>query len=289
MMQLPNDAYLQVDQEYASLRLFPEIDGARIVVRLKAWTQYHADKTEQFAVDLATNLKVGSAPDQSTMKTLTSLRSEELYYTNASPGPVQLVGHVSAAALREVEDLRNSGDLWIALVGLRGVTATGTPARLQQTPTGLSSSYRIRRGEWCEELEAVTDATYVDVLIPVTNDPELAIAAGRVRKARDLIRSGEFNACATELRQALEAVRAFYRTLDVYSAACQEPDKGKHTESQRYALVVQGMFNWLTTFIHDDKESIEGVDMDREQAVQAYGTIAGILHRLAREKASVTP
>jgi hypothetical protein len=257
-------------------------------VRLKVWIQYHADTTEQFAVDLSPNLMVGSTMGQAEMKTLSALRSEDLYYAGTSPGPAQFVGHVSAAALREFDELRNSGDLYIALAGPRGITATGTPARLQQTPTGSTASFRIRRREWCEELEGVTDAAYADILMPVTNDPELAIAAGRTRQARDLIRKGEFNACAAELRKAIEPVRAFYNTFSVNGAAL-ESARAQRTEAQRCAIVVQGMFNWLTTFIHDDEESIKDVDVDREQAVQALGTIAGILHRLAREKATVSP
>jgi hypothetical protein len=40
------------------------------------------------------------------------------------------------------------------------------------------------------ELGKVTGASYAEILIPVTGDPELSIAAGRVRKARALICGG---------------------------------------------------------------------------------------------------
>jgi hypothetical protein len=108
-----------------------------------------------------------------------------------------------------------------------------------------------------------------------------------VRKARALIRGGEFNAAAAELRQALDPVREFYRTLDVYSGASQKAPK-QRAESERLAVYVQSLYGWLTSYIHDDEESIKGCEMDRPTANQALGAVAGLLHRLAHDHATAS-
>lgn len=53
-------------------------------------------------------------------------------------------------------------------------------------------------------------------------------------------------------------------------------------------MYVQGLFSWLTSYIHDDEESIKGCQMDRPAANQALGAVAGLLHRLARDHATAS-
>jgi hypothetical protein len=107
-------------------------------------------------------------------------------------------------------------------------------------------------------------------------------------------------------------VREFYRTLDVYDGAVQKASK-QRTENERFAVYVQSLFGWLTSYIHDDEESIKGCEMDRpaanhwltsyihddEESIkgcemdrpaanQALGAVAGLLHRLAHDHAATS-
>lgn len=71
-------------------------------------------------------------------------------------------------------------------------------------------------------------------------------------------------------------------TLEVYDGALQKASK-QRTEDERFAVYVQSLFGWLTSYIHDDEESIKGCEMGRPTANQALGAVAGLLHRLAHD------
>jgi hypothetical protein len=271
-----------LEQAPTCLRLDPAFDGARITVELKAWVQ--GPEQDQIPVSVAATLLAGRSHNPSEMRTLTTLHPKRLIYTQASPTHLTLSGYVSARALREVEEERQSGNLWLVLADLKATTLQGTPARIFQAG-GSNLAVEVLAGQWAAELEKVSGASYAEILIPVTSDPQLSVAAGRVRKARSLIRGGEFNAATAELRQALDPVREFYRTRDVYSGASPKVSK-QRTENERFAVYVQSLFGWLTSYIHDDEESIKGCEMDRPTANQALAAVAGLLHRLAHDHAT---
>jgi hypothetical protein len=69
--------------------------------------------------------------------------------------------------------------------------------------------------EWTTRLEKVTATSSVDILIPVSDEVEVATAAGRLRTARQYIRDGSFKAVASELRQALDRAMAVNLLADV--------------------------------------------------------------------------
>jgi len=278
-LNLQDGSALRLDQAPECLILEPAFDGARIAVELNSWTQNVLE--DQNSAQLTATLLAGRSHNPNEMRALAALRSDGLAYTHASPTRLTLSGYASAQALREVEEKREGGDLWLVLADLKATTLSGTPPRLFEG-TGTNLAVKVHAGQWAAQLEKVTDASYAEILVPVTDDPELSIAAGRVRKARTLIRCGQFNAAASELRQALEPVRAFYKTLDIYSVAVGK-DATKRTENERFAIYVQGLFSWLASFVHDDEESIKGCEMDRATANQAIGAVAGLLHRLAHD------
>lgn len=281
---LPDGSALRLDQAPECLRLEPTFDGAHIAVEMMSWTQN--PRQDQISVVVTATLLVGRSHNPNEMRRLAALRSDGLVYNHASPARLTLAGHASAQALREVEEERAGGELWLVLANLKATALQGAPAIFFEG-TGTNLAVKVLAGQWAAELEKVTDASYVEILIPVTDDPEMSIAAGRVRKARALVRGGEFNAAAGELRQALEPVRAFYKTLDAYSAAVSKNPK-QRTENERFAMYVQGLYNWLTSYIHDDEESIKGCQMDRPAANQALAAVAGLLQRLARDHAAAS-
>lgn len=89
------------------------------------------------------------------------------------------------------------------------------------------------------------------------------------------------------MRQALDPAREFYRTLDICNGAVQKASR-QRTEDERFAMYVQSLYSWLTSYIHDDEESIKGREMDRPTANQALGAVAGLLHRLAHDHAAAS-
>ena len=283
-LNLPDGSALRLDQAPECLRLEPAFDGAQIAVELRSWTQN--PQQDQIAVLVSATLLVGRSHNPNEMRPLAALRSDGLVCNHASPTRLTLSGYASAQARREVEEKRVGGELWLVLADLKATASHGTPAKFSEG-IGTNLAVKVLAGQWAAELEKVTDASYVEILVPFTGDPEMSIAAGRVRKARALIRSDEFNAAAGELRQALEPVRAFYKTLDACSAAVPKGPK-QRTENERFAMYVQGLYSWLTSYVHDDEESIKGCQMDRPTANQALGAVAGLLHRFACDRAAAS-
>lgn len=248
-------------------------------MELRAWTQNAPQ--DQIPLHMTATLLVGRSTNPNEMRALTMLHPKRLIYTQASPTQLTLFGHASAQALREVEEERKSGNLWLVLADVMALTLHGTPAKFFQT-VASNLAVEVLAGQWAGELEKVTDASYVEIMIPVTSDPQLSVAVGRVRKARALIRSGEFSAAIGELRQALDPVREFYKTLSVNNGAVNKPAK-QRTIEERFAMYVQSLYSWLSSYTHDDEESIKGCEIDRPTANQALGAVAGLLHRLAHD------
>ena len=125
---------------------------------------------------------------------------QQLIQPNLTSTPLVLIGNVSAAALRAVEEYRQSGPL-SPVLDLRAQAVYGDPAALT-TSFGHGLSIGQPTEEWVTQLENVTAASYVDVSIPVTNDPELVTAAGRVREARAHIRGDRFETGTKSYRMA---------------------------------------------------------------------------------------
>ncbi len=275
---------LWLEQAPNCLRLNPAFDGARITVELRAWAQ--SAPQDQIPVRVTATLLAGRSSNPNEMRALTTLHPQRLISTQASPAQLKLSGYASAQALREVEEEREGGNLWLVLADVQAITLHGTPSRIFEA-AATNLAVEVLAGQWAAELEKATGASYVEILIPVTDNPQLSVAAGRVRKARALIRGGEFNAAASELRQALDPVREFYRTLEVHNGAVHKASR-QRTEDDRFAVYVQSLFGWLTSYIHDDEDSIKGCQMDRPTANQALGAVAGLLHRLARDHATAS-
>ncbi|MBC6463480.1 hypothetical protein [Actinomadura sp. HBU206391] len=205
-----------------------------------------------------------------------------LIAANPTPTQVVFVGHLSAHALREVEETRQGGSLWLALGELRATGLADEPVRLADF-SGTDMPIEVLSQEWTTQLEKVTAASHVEILVPVTDDTGLATASGRLRAARRYIRDGVFNAAAPELRQALEPVRLAYDTVTVAKAARAKSAR-ERSALERWALTVEDTYSLLIAFIHDDEEAISGAILDRALAVNLLGDVAGKVHRLAADR-----
>jgi hypothetical protein len=104
---------LWLDQAPQCLRLEPAFDGARITVELKAWAQ--SAPQDQIPVRVTATLLAGQSSNPSEMRALAMLSPKRLIYSQASPTQLTLSGSASAQALREVEEEREGGNLWLVL------------------------------------------------------------------------------------------------------------------------------------------------------------------------------
>ncbi|MHA6761443.1 hypothetical protein [Streptacidiphilus sp. PAMC 29251] len=257
----------------------PVLGGARIELTARNWTNQN---TEQLHLQLSATLLVGKSPNVN-LEELALVSVQRSVATNVSPGQATFVGHVSGQALQAVEELRAGGSLWLVLRGIRGTTVTGDPAGPVECTSASDLQVEILSQEWSIQLEKATQASYIDILVPITDDPELAKATGRLRTARAYIRDGVFNAVAGELRQALDAVRVAYDTKKLIPAVRDKKARDRSVP-ERWMLEVEDTYSHLSAFIHDDEEAIAGAVLNRPQAVELLANVAGKVHRLAADR-----
>ena len=275
---LPGGTVLYLEEASRGLRLYPALDGARLELTVKVWA---SQAVPQLSMQMSANLQASRRPHHDARR-IGPVRPTGLVTVNPSPTQVVFTGHVSAQGLREIEEMRHSNALWLTLTDLRLTGAVSEPAGLAEF-TGTDMPIEVLSEEWTTQLEKVTATSYVEILVPVTDDPEMATAAGRLRTARQYIRDGIYNAVASELRQALDAVRGAYDTKNV--ADTTRPKKARERSvPERWALTVEDTYSLLSAFIHDDEEAIAGAVLDRALAVNLLGDVAGKVHRLAADR-----
>lgn len=257
------------------------LGGARVEIRVTAWANVTPDPALA-GMSLAGNLqfRTGSAHQNPLM--LCAVSTEDLFSPGTHPNTVTLVGLVTDQALRELEEVRADGELSLSLDNPQVTWIEGTPPALRQV-TGSSLAFQVYAEPWAVEVEKVAASSYINIMVPVTDDEDLAVAVRRLRTARQHIGDGDFEAAAGELRKALEPVRAHYGVVAAFDAISKKPAKERSKE-ERWALRVQYLFNWLSAFEHDDSEAIKGCTMDRAEAMDALVDVAGKLHRVAADR-----
>ncbi|EST17912.1 hypothetical protein [Streptomyces roseochromogenus] len=277
-LNLPNGNTLWLEEAPKGLRLQPVLGGARLELSLRTWAN---QATPQTSLLLSATLLVGQNPSHD-LQELALVSVQQAVNVTVSPNQTVFVGHVSGQALLETEELRAGGALWLVLRRLRGISVGGDPVGFEFS-SGGDLAVEVFSEQWSTQMEKVSSASYIDVMVPITDDPELQKAAGRLRTARSYIRDGIFNAVAAELRQALDAVRVAY---DTRKQAPTIRDKKSRDRSvlERWMLEVEDIYSHLSAFIHDDEEAIAGAALDRAQAVELLANVAGKVHRLAADR-----
>jgi hypothetical protein len=150
-----------LEQAPNCLRLDPAFDGAQITVELKAWVQ--GPEQDQIPLSVAATLRAGRSHNPGEMRALTTLHPKRLIYTQASPTQLTLSGYASTRALREVEEERENGNLWLVLADVKATTVHGTPAKLFQS-VASNLAIEVHAGQWATELEKVSGASYAEIL-----------------------------------------------------------------------------------------------------------------------------
>ncbi|MGW7529098.1 hypothetical protein [Streptomyces sp. NPDC054783] len=224
---------------------------------------------------------MGKNPSQD-LRELALVSVQQAVGVTVSPSQTVFVGHVSSQALLETEELRAGGALWLVLRDLRGMSVGGDPVGFELS-SGGDLQVEVFSEQWSTQMEKVSAASYIDVMVPVTDDPELQKVAGRLRTARSYIRDGIVNAVAAELRQALDAVRVAHDTKKL-APAIRDKKSRDRSVSERWMLEVEDTYSHLSAFIHDNEEAIAGAALDRAQAVELLANVAGKVHRLAADR-----
>jgi len=166
----------------------------------------------------------------------------------------RFTGFISVEQLRAVEELRSGAEsIWVTLqVGATCVD--GDPATLVGGTGELT--FALSAGEWPQELDRVDAATYVEILIPVTSNPEHANAARRLRNARTLIQNDCAEEALAEARKALEFVRKAEGTLKIAQQAKDKTPRDRDLR-ERWAYLVEDIFSLLSGAAHDDQGTTE--------------------------------
>jgi hypothetical protein len=168
---------------------------------------------------------------------------------------------------REGKDLELRADLIFVQLG----AVDGRPAREHQL------TMRISHEEWAKSLAGLGAGAFVDVLVPITEVEGRATAARRLREAKQLIRSGNYEEAVGKARLALDAVR---EACDTVNAARNVPSTQQRFQEQRWAMLIQSAYQLFSGAQHDDSETTEHFTWTRADAVAAVATAAGLLARL---------
>jgi hypothetical protein len=157
----------------------------------------------------------------------------------------------------------------------------GEPGRLIEG-WGIET-FSIQSGEWAEALERVDAGSFVELLVPLPTNKQLANSVRRLRKARELMRSDKVEEALGEARKAVEKVRKTYGTGKL-AAAAGKKDARQHTKEERWAIYVESVFSLLSGAVHDDEGTTEHFVWTRAEADTLIMSVAGMLARLAEDE-----
>jgi hypothetical protein len=204
-------------------------------------------------------------------------RGRARHHPAQQAGEQTLTGFVSDTQVRAVEQMRVAGALWITLaLTLTWVSSVGDVPSTQRR--GGELRFDVPSGEWIEELERVDSATYVELLIPISDDARHATAAHRNRAARDHLRAGEIGAAVGEIRKPLDRIRKENRTGPIARAALGK-DRHDRDQDERWAVFTEALFDLLSGEAHDDPGTTEHFTWTRADAAVLTATVAGLLGR----------
>ncbi|MGH3261676.1 MAG: hypothetical protein ACRDNS_06755, partial [Trebonia sp.] len=190
-------------------------------------------------------------------------------------------GFVSDKALAELEEARQGGALRLELRA-QAQMVHGDPPRLASSAGVDSVTVTIPAGSWAEQLEKVTATSFLEILVPITDDKQVASATGHLRTARAYLAEGKVKAMPTELREALDAVREAYGTKNALKTAASKAARARSVY-ERWVMTVETAYSELSAFIHEDDAAVAGAEIDRPLAVALLAQVAGMVARLAAE------
>lgn len=258
-----------------ALRLWPAVGGAQIELSLSI--RRTTERKDASPCQISAAMLVGKSPSRD-RQLLTPLVAGHLVNPAQVATEFRFTGFISVEQLRAVEELRSGAEsIWVTLQ-IGATCVDGDPATLVGGTGELT--FALSAGEWLQELDRVDAATYVEILIPVTSNPEHANAARRLRNARTLIQNDCAEEALAEARKALEFVRKAEGTLNIAQQAKDKTPRDRDLR-ERWAYLVEDIFSLLSGAAHDDQGTTEHFKWTRADAVALVGSTAGLLGRLA--------
>ncbi|MFG2272475.1 hypothetical protein ACGFNY_22265 [Streptomyces chartreusis] len=179
------------------------------------------------------------------------------------------------AQIMGVEKARQGRDLELRanLTAVQLGTVDGWPGREHQL------TIRITHEEWAKALDNLNTGAFVDVLVPITDINERALAAQRLKEAKALIRNGDYEGAVGKARSVLDAVRPACNTEALYNQALTKKARVR-TQDERWAMLTQSAYALFSGAPHDDEGTTEHFTWTRADAIAAVATAAGLLARL---------
>ena len=280
-INLPDGGFLNLSEQAHPLRLYRAHGGAQLQLRIG----FASNKPIDSPLMVSAVLHAGGAGLHHELPELCRLTCQSLINPMPQTNPYVFSGFVSDQALAALEQARAGATLQLELRNLAAVIVDGTstPPRLHSAPTGPALAVTIPAGVWAEELERVTAASYLEILVPVTDDKEVASANAHLRTARAYLTEGKVKASPTEIRQALDAVRVAYGTQGALAAVLAKRARERSVE-ERMVMQVETAYSTLSAFIHEDDEAVAGAEVDRPLAIALLAQVAGLVARFAADR-----
>jgi hypothetical protein len=278
-INLPDGSFLNLTESAHPLQLYPAYGGAQLKLRIGI----AGNKETNNPVALTGILYAGRVVNyHQNLPELCRLTCEDLVTPHQATQAYTFTGFVTDKALAALEEARHGGALHLELRDLQARLVHGEPPRLTSAPSGSSVTVTIPAGTWAEELEKVSATAYLDVLVPITDDKEVASATAHLRTARDYLGEGKAKATPTEIRLALDKVCDAYGTKKALRAAAAKKPRDRSVY-ERWVMTVETAYSELSAFIHGDDEAVAGAEIDRPLAVALLAQVAGMVARLAAE------
>jgi hypothetical protein len=277
ILDLQTAGQIQFEVGRDAFRIYSGIGGGRIEVSMRITRQ--DERKDVVPCDIAARMSVGTHPNVG-QRYLCDLRTEHLVSPASHATQANLTGFITDQQFRIIEEIRHSRSLWISLE-LTMTCVDGEPPRLIRG--WGTENFDIQSGEWAEALERVDAGSYVELLVPLPSNKQLANAVRRLRKARELMRSDQVEEALGETRKAVERVRKAYRTWKLAAGAAKK-DARLHTKQERWAIYIESVFSLLSAEIHDDEGTTENFVWTQAEADALILSVAGMLARLAEDE-----
>ena len=278
-VNLPDGSFLSFTEAAHPLTLYPAYGGAQLKLRVGI----SGNKETNNPVALTAVVYAGRvAGYHQNLPELCRLTCEDLVTPHQTTTAYTFSGFVSDNALAQLEEARQGGALTLELRDVQARLVHGEPPRLTSAPSGTSLTVTIPAGTWAEQLEKVTATSYLEILVPITDDKEVASANAHLRTVRDYLTEGKVKATPTEMRLALDKVCDAYGTKKALRAAAAKKPRDRSLY-ERWVMTVETAYSELSAFIHEDDEAVAGAEIDRPLAIALYAQVGGMVARLAAE------
>jgi hypothetical protein len=278
-VNLPDGSFLNLSEAAHPLLLYPAYGGAQLKLRVGIAGNQASNNPVSLSAILYAGRLVGYHQN---LPELCRLTCEDLVNPQQTTNTYTFSGFVTEQALAQLEEARQGGALHLELRDLQARLVHGDPPRLASAPSGSSVTVTIPAGTWAEQLENVTATAYLEILVPVTGDKEVAAANAHLRTARDYLAEGRVKATPTEIRLALDAVCTAYDSKKAFRTAAAKRPRDRSVY-ERWVMTVETAYSELSAFIHEDDEAVADAEIDRPLAVALLAQVAGMVARLAAE------